>query len=156
MFPSIKPVSQWRPYFQHTKYGAMSERCSLLVLILGVHGGQLHDLVKGANDTVVTQVYLSRPYPPNGTYKPVHIYKKRKVHKRLAGRPKEIEAACVYRVMQKAPKRPLSDPTVRFTREYRPPSTHCKRVRKSEKEDESDQTSSALRKVLRLAICVYV
>jgi len=46
--------------------------------------------------------------------------KKRKVHIRLAGRPKEVEAACVYRVMQEkeaCARRPFSFPTVRFTRE---------------------------------------
>jgi hypothetical protein len=126
----------------------------LLFLIWGVHESQLGDLVRGANDTVVTQVYLSRPHPPNGTSRPVRIYKKRKVHERLAVRLKEEAAACVYRVMQKKRQRDkaiLAPHCTIRSGEYRPPFTRNERVRKYEKEDESNQTSSALRKVFLLA-----
>jgi len=78
--------------------------------------------------------------------------KKRKVHIRLAERPKEVAAASVYRVMQKksSEKASLVPHCTIHSRESRPPLTRYERVRKSEKEDASNQTSPALRKVFLL------
>lgn len=101
--------------------------------------------VRGANDTVVTQVYLSKPYSPNGTYRLVCIYKKKE------------KKTCVYCVMQKKQREKaiLATHCTIYSREYWPPLTRSERVRKYEKEDESDQTSSVFSEVFLLANHVY-
>merc|ERR1719443_1565462 len=98
---------------------------------------------------------LTRPMARTG--QSVSTKREKSTHIRQGGprkkRPRASTASCKKKSQRD--KAILAPHCTIHSREYRPALTRNERVRKSEKEDESNQTSSALRKAFCWQIYVY-